>query len=1272
MRDSSPQPAGTIDSPAPTGDGARSVEAPITEMLLLTRSGDLSATELVMLVRASLRKKWQHGQRQPVEAFLVGFPSLKENDAAVLDLIFDEVGLREERGEKPEVEEYVARFPRLADPVRRQFALHEVVRSIAPPPVAAAPPAPVWSLPPRTPFGVGTPTVEGYEIHGELGRGGMGVVYKARHKKLNRLVALKMVLTGAHAGAQDLARFRTEAEAVASLQHPNIVQIYEVGEQDGLPFFSLEYIDGGSLADKVYKHPEGLPPREAAALVEKLAEAMQAAHQHGIIHRDLKPANVLLTKDGVPKITDFGLAKRLGSQDGQTRTGSVMGTPNYMSPEQAAGQTRLIGTPSDVYALGALLYETLTGRPPFDDESPMETLRQVIDKEPVAPSILRPEVQRDLETITLKCLHKEAQKRYGSAQALAEDLRRYLNHLPIEARPIGGVERAFKWARRHPAIAVLTGFLLLAFAALLVGGVQWHLQLEGALAEEARLRREAVQGKEAADDRSVRLMVMNGTRQVESGDVLGALPWFTRALRREEADPGRALLHRVRIGAAMHQSPRIRQMWFHDSRVTHAAYSPDGKKVLTTTGDGTARLWDTRDGSPLGEAMRHGDREAVVGGAFSPNGSRVVTASLDGTARLWDARTGKALVPPLLHAGPVYHAEFNSAGDKVLTASGDGTARLWDAATGQASPHAFKHDGPVRHAAFSPDGKFVATASDDKTARLWDVARGESVGPALKHDGPVLHAAFSPDSKRLATASDDETVRLWDVPTGKHASRPLKHGGPVFFVAFNPADGKHIVTASEDNRAQIWDTSTGDQVGARLRHGSNVTRAAFSADGKTIATASDDDTARVWDAATGEPLSPPLRHNGTVHSAAFSPTDKHLLTASDDGTARVWVGETNELLGPPLKHDAPLTAGSLSPDGRLALTATRGGDIRLWNPADGKPLSPTMKHEGPVTSAVFSPDGLNIVSASADHTAQVWDVTTRQKVGPRLRHDKAVNAATFSPDNRQVATASDDKSARVWDAATGREVARFDGHTAPVHGARFSPDGKRVVTASADHAARVWDIGNPKTSPLKLSHGDDVLYAEFSPDGKRVVTASADRSAQQWDAATGQKVGPPLRHASRVVQATFDPDGKRIATASDDNTARIWGAATGQPTVPPMRHGGSVARAVWGPSGQRLLTASDDNTARAWDAATGEPLSPPLAHNGGVVDVDFNDNGQRVLTASSDKTARLWNLPPDERSMEELEDLAQLLAGGSIDATDGFVPLDAEALKAVWIKSKRK
>ncbi|MBV8611116.1 MAG: protein kinase, partial [Singulisphaera sp.] len=453
------------------------------------------------------RSRFRRGEPVRVEDYLADHPGLEADTEAILDLIYNEIVLREQHGEVPRFDDFRRRFPELAGPLSDLFEVHDAIGPAKEPSsqgataeirttdrpsteddtavMALAPesvgpfasgvqsataetllgPSEGGSPPPRPGDG-GTPSIPGYEVLELLGRGGMGVVYKARQRSLKRAVVIKMIRGDPHVAAEQLGRFRVEAEAIARLKHPNVVQIYEVGEVGGVPYLSLEMLEGGTLAERLAGAP--MPPRQAAALAATLARAVGAVHRVGIVHRDLKPANVLFDADGTPKVADFGLAKRLEVEDGQTVSGQIMGTPSYMAPEQAQGLTRQIGPPADIYALGAILYEMLTGRPPFKGPSIMETLRQIVNEEVVPPSRLQSRLPRDLETICLKCLAKEPARRYATAEELADDLGRFLAGETIRARPTPAWERALKWARRRPARAALVASGLVAAIGLAV------------------------------------------------------------------------------------------------------------------------------------------------------------------------------------------------------------------------------------------------------------------------------------------------------------------------------------------------------------------------------------------------------------------------------------------------------------------------------------------------------------------------------------------------------------------------------------------------------------------------------------------------------------------------------------------------------------------------------------------------------------------------------------------------------------------------------------
>jgi tetratricopeptide (TPR) repeat protein len=447
----------------------------------LLEAGEQSAGQLVAVLQRDQLERWGRGECVPAEAYLDHLAQLRPgarppgaDEEEALDLIWGEFLLRRRRGEAPALDEFQGRFPAYGQKLRLMCELEEHLGLEDTPHRAEAPAAPP-----------GWPDVPGYEVLGELGRGGMGVVYRARHEGLGRVVALKMVRAGEDAGAASLARFQTEARAVARLGHPNVVQIYEVGGSPAGPFMALELVEGGSLAQKLNGRP--LPAGRSAEVVETVARAVHFAHQRGILHRDLKPGNVLLTPDGVPKVTDFGLAKLLeDSAEGPTHTGAILGTPGYMAPEQATGRTGEVGVSADVYALGAVLYECLTGRPPFRGLTPLQTLEQVRTREAVRPSSLEPRVPGDLETICLKCLEKEPGRRYPTAEALAEELRRFRAGEPILARPVGGVARLARWARRRPAQAGLVAMGLLLLVGAMAGVSVFAWQAEKGRREEGR------------------------------------------------------------------------------------------------------------------------------------------------------------------------------------------------------------------------------------------------------------------------------------------------------------------------------------------------------------------------------------------------------------------------------------------------------------------------------------------------------------------------------------------------------------------------------------------------------------------------------------------------------------------------------------------------------------------------------------------------------------------------------------------------------------------
>jgi WD40 repeat protein/serine/threonine protein kinase/tetratricopeptide (TPR) repeat protein len=1113
------------------------------------------------------------------------------------------------------------------------------------------------------------PLLPGYEILDELGRGGMGVVYKAVQIGLKRLVALKMILAGPHAGTEDRERFLTEAEAAARLQHANIVQIYDIGEHEGRAYFALEFVEGGSLDQWIDGKPQ--PPRAAARLVELLARAMHYAHERGIVHRDLKPANILLANrdPGVgdqelkpesripladrltPKITDFGLAKKLDSDDGQTRTGSILGTPNYMAPEQATGQTHAIGPCSDIHALGAILYELLTGRPPFMGESAYDTIRQVANAEPLPPRSLVAGLPRDIETVCLKCLHKDPRRRYSDAQELARDLRRYQDGESIRARPTPAWERAVKWTRRRPGAAAFlaagTALLLL----LLGIGVAWNARLRLESEREKQRSEELSSALDVSERRLLRLTMANGNRLMDSGDYIDALPWFVEAMRMERNLDERMQSHRLRIAALLEHCPQAANVWFHASGVNSLAFSPDGRLLVYAGDDGTAVIRDVETGLAAPAVPRHD--KPIRRAAFSPDSSLVVTASADAAARLWRSDSGLPFGEPMKHGAEVVSAVFSPDGALLLTACRDGSARIWDTATQQPKPIPVRHEAPLTQALFSPDGGRVLTAAEDGTVHQWNAETGVELAHPQRQRAGLVRIAYSHDGKRFLTGSADGTARAWHSDSGLPASPPMRHAGVVLHVEFSP-DDRLIATSGADHAARVWNASNGQAIGVPLRHGSNVFAAVFGPSSRRVLTVSDDNSARIWEASNGEPLVPPLKHNGSVVFGALSPDGRWAATGGRDGMVRLWTTTASRHHMPLLRHQGRVTSVAYSASGRFVATAGEDGMARVWDGRSGEPVSHPLRHPGAVTRIAFSPDEKLLLTADQNGTARLWKVESGEPTGQLYVHGYSLKDTAFRPDGKQFVTAGEDGTARIWDIASGTLAIPALQHGGIVFSAVFSPDGKQIVTASADGVARQWDA-ETGTILHEFKHVGGVNHAVFSFDGRRIATAGVDHTARIWDAENGKQIGSPLRHGSAVLHVAFSRQGT-LVTSSDDNTARVWTASEEPAQTPPLRHMGTVDRAGFSPDGSLVVTAGNDGVARVWDAATGEPITPPLQHRGPVTDAAFSPLGNHLVTAGP-SAARLWRLAAEDRPLDELEHVAQFLAVARIDETGSMVPL---------------
>ncbi len=978
-------------------------------------------------------------------------------------------------------------------------------------------------------------TLPGYEIVRELGRGGMGVVYLAKQIRLKRLVALKMILHGGHAGANLVSRFRTEAEAVARIRHPGIIQIHEVGEHNGLPWFSLEYCSGGNLSMRLAESP--LTPVGVAELVEKLARAVAAAHAKGVIHRDLKPANVLLDADGEPKVTDFGLAKLLDAESG-TRTGNVMGSPSWMAPEQAAGDARKVGPTADVYALGAILYECLTGRPPFRGATALETIDQIRRLEPVPPRQLNPRVPRDLETICLKCLEKEPDRRYSGAEALADDLARFLSGMPVSVRAVGAFERTVRWASRKPTLAAAYGLTavvgVLAIVAIVVGSLWRKAESAKAVAEQTSKHAESAYAQEQAAKGKVEelLRIESGLK----GDLQESLTAETAAKNRE------AQLRRRLAAVEYGQRMQVADQELRENNIT-------GTLTLLAEADEDFRGWEwrylhRRCNADLVRLIGHQGPVASV--CFSADGARILTGSWDRTARIWDAWTGVELRVFTGHTGWIWSARWNPDETRVVTGCGDTTARVWDSVTGK-SLRTVTRSGCVNSVAFSPDGSRVLAAGWDGMARIWDADTGVERVVLEGHDGIVMRAVWSPDGSQVATSGFDGTLRLWNSITGKQTWLIRADERRAIGVAWSP-DGTRLACGGLDGITRIWDAKSGKELLALRGHAGGVVGVGFSPDGTCLATAGGDRTARVWDAKTGLELLVLRGHTDSLEAVAWSPDGTRIATGGVDGIARVW-DVRPEASGSPRKvHDTGIMAASV--DDTLVVVRNEGTTATVRDARNSREVAVLAGHQREVLSAAFCPDGTRVATASWDGTARVWDVTTGVAVctfrghtpvaGPMPNH--IVWAPSYSPDGRWVLTGGNDAMGRIWDSRTGTEITVLKGHVGTITATAWNWDGSRVATAGEDRTVRIWDVRTGAEVIALRGPIGSVSSIGFNPDGKRLVTGGRDMTARLWDTTSGVEVFKLRGHTSDVVSVAFSPDGFRVVTRDANGAVRTWDA----------------------------------------------------------------------------------------------------------------------------------
>jgi WD40 repeat protein len=1037
----------------------------------------------------------------------------------------------------------------------------------------------------------------------------MGLVYLAQQKEpVRRKVALKIIKPGMDS-KQVIARFEAERQTLAVLDHPNIAHVFDAGTtKAGRPYFVMEYVEGVSITK--YCDEQKLNIEERLELFKQVCEGVHHAHQKGIIHRDIKPSNILVSNHSdkaVPKIIDFGIAKAitqpLTEETFFTHEGQLLGTPEYMSPEQVDLAAQDIDTRSDIYSLGVLLYELLAGALPFDRESLekagfAEIQRTIREDEPPLPSTrltslgekakaiaenrrtqiitLIRRLHRELEWIPMKAMRKDRTRRYRSASELADDIQNYLTGTPLIAGPESTVYRARKFVRKH-AGSVATAVLVAVLIVLgLVVSTALSFRAENARKQEATARTQAEQAEKVADKQREL-----AEKQRELAEEQRKLAEEQRKLAEERTEELRRTLYvnSIQLADAKYGEANIRRVrellescpndlrgweWYrlrhisdqsrmtlpgHGGSVASIAISPDGNRIISGSWDNTIKVWDAATGDEV--MTLRGHKYGVTSVAFSPDGKRIVSGSWDNTIKIWDAATGVELRTLRGHGRSINLVAFSPDGKCIVSASVDNTIKVWDTANGAELMTLRGHRGGVSSAAFSPDGKRIASGSSgsaDKTIKIWDAATGAELmtlrGHNYRGDGSIGSIAFSPDGKRIISGSSDRTIRVWEAATGAELMTLRGHGNSVGSIAFSP-DGKRIISGSSDNTIKVWDSATGAELMTLRGHGSSVYSIAISPDGKRIVSGSYDKTIKVWDAAIrAEAVTLSHQDQDCVVSLAFSPDSKRIISSgSSDKTIKVWDSATGELMT--LRgHGNVVVSVNISPDGKRIISGGHDNIIKVWDAATGSELMTLRGHKECVRSVAFSPDGKRFISGSADSTIKVWNSATGDELMTLRGHKECVRSVAFGPDGKRIVSGSEDKTIKIWDAATGTELMTLRGHSNTVWSVAFSPDGKRIVSGSSDSTVKLWDAASGAELMTFRGHRNWVIPVAFSPDGKRIISGSGDNTIKVWDSATGAELMTLVfKDPSSIA---FSPDGKTIAAGSWDyvNNIKLWESTT--------------------------------------------------------------------------------------------------------------------------------